>query len=210
MSGSHTGEARIVPVFDAAGLSRFPGNRHPLWWGVVGLILIELSVVSAFIAAYFYLAVNAPAWPPPGVEPPPLLWPSLNVVLLLASMGTMYWASWGINRGNQRILVWGVTLSVLLHGAVLVLRGLQMAAFPYRWDEHAYASIVWTITGFHFTHVASAIVGSAAVAVLAARGYFTRERQLAVIVDTLYWYFVSAVWVPFYLVLYWSPRLLQP
>ncbi|MGQ9371760.1 cytochrome c oxidase subunit 3 [Azospirillum sp. ST 5-10] len=201
-------DVRITPVVDVAGLSRFAGSRHPLWWGVLGLIAIELSVVTAFIASYFYLRVNAAHWPPPGVEPPPLLWASVNVGLLLASMVTMWWASWGINRGNQRVLVWGVSLSVLLHCLVLVLRGLEMARFPYRWDEHAYASIVWAITGFHFTHVASAIVGSAAIAVLAAMGYFTKERQLAVIVDTLYWYFVCSVWIPFYLVLYWSPRLL--
>ena len=69
--------------------------------------------------------------------------------------------------------------------------------------------MLWTITGFHYTHVVSAILGTAVVSVLAWRGYFTPERQLGVVVDTLYWYFVAAVFLPIYLVLYWVPRVLS-
>ena len=193
---------------DASDLTRFPQDKHPLWWGVVGVITIEMTVVATLIASYFYLQARADEWPPAGVEPLPLLWPTVNLVLLLASMGTMFWAGWGIRRGNQISLTLGVSASVLLACVVLVFRSIQLAEFDFSWDSHAYGSIVWTITGFHYTHVASAIVGSAAVAVLAGRGYFTKERQLGVIVDTLYWYFVSAAWIPFYVVLYWAPRLL--
>ena len=91
---------------------------------------------------------------------------------------------------------------------VLVLRSLELMAHDFAWDNHPYGSIVWTMTGFHFVHVVSAIVGTAAVTWLAWRGYFTRERQLGVVVDTLYWYFVAGIWIPLYLVLYWEPRLL--
>ncbi|HEV7368108.1 cytochrome c oxidase subunit 3 [Arenibaculum sp.] len=193
---------------DVAGFSRFAANRHPLWWGVLWLIMIELTVVSAFIVSYFYLMRSAEAWPPAGIEPPPLLWPSVNLALLLASMVTMWWASWGLNRDNRAVLIAGLSLSLLFHCTVLALRWREMQLFGFKWSDHAYGSIVWTITGFHFTHIASAIVGTAVVLVLAIRGYFNPERQLAVVVDTLYWYFVSAAWVPFYLTLYWAPRLL--
>jgi cytochrome c oxidase subunit I+III len=54
----------------------------------------------------------------------------------------------------------------------------------------------------------SAIVGTAAVTLLAWRGYFTKQRQLGVVVDTVYWYFVAGVWVPFYVVIYLTPRFL--
>lgn len=193
---------------DAAPLTRHLNDKHPLWWGVVGAVTIELTVAAALLASYFYLSFGAQDWPPPGTEPPPVLWPTVNLVLLLASMGTMYWAGWGIRRGNQRILTLGVSASVLLASMVLVFRSFELRAFTFNWNDHAYGSIVWTITGFHFTHVASAIVGSAAIAFLAWRGYFTQERQLGVIVDTLYWYFVCLAWIPFYLVVYWVPRLL--
>lgn len=199
---------RRIARIDVSGVTRFnPDQRAPLWWAVIGLITIEATVVGSFITSYLYLAAYAGPWPPAGLEPPPLLWPSANVVLLLASSVTMYWAGKGIRQGNKRQLAVGVSLSVLLAGIVLVLRTLEFIAFDFDWKSHAYGSLVWTLSGFHYVHVVSVVVGSAAVAVLAWRGYFTRERQIGVVVDTMYWYFVSLAWIPLYLTLYWVPRL---
>lgn len=199
---------RDVPTIDVSGLTRFAHRRHPLWWGIIMLVAIEMTVAANLIVTYAYLAARAPAWPPEGVEAPDLLWASVNVVLLLTSAGTMWWAGWGINRHNRAILTLGTGASVALASLVLVLRWINLADLRVQWTDGAYGAIVWTITGFHFIHVASAIVGTAIVTLLSARGYFTRERQLGVVVDTLYWYFVAGIWVPFYLVLYWVPRLL--
>lgn len=194
--------------FDAKDLTRFAPRTHPLWWGVLGVVTIEATVVATLIASYFYLRMNAAAWPPPGVDLPNPILPSINVALLLCSSGTMYWAGWGINKGSKFVLTLGTSASVALASLVLVLRSIELAALDFRWDSHPYGSIVWTMVGFHFTHVVSAIVGTAVVAVLAAFGYFTRERQLGVVVDTLYWYFVAGVWIPLYLVICWAPRIL--
>lgn len=199
---------RKLSAVDVSHLPRFnPDRRAPLWWGILGLISIEATVAGAFVASYFYLAVRAEAWPPPGLEAPPLLWPSVNLGLLLLSSVTMFWAGWGIRRGNRTILAVGVSLSVVLAFVVLVLRSLEFAALEYGWRDHAYGSIVWTISGFHYAHVASIVLGSAVVAILAWRGYFTPQRQIGVVVDTMYWYFVCIAWIPFYLTVYWVPRL---
>jgi cytochrome c oxidase subunit I+III len=194
--------------FDAGHLTRFAHRTHPLWWGVLGLVTIEATVVAALVASYFYLRMDAAAWPPPGVEPPDPILPSINMVLLLCSSATMYWAGWGINRDSKFVLTLGTGASVALASLVLVLRWVELSTLDFTWSSHPYGSIVWTMMGFHFTHVVSAIIGTAVVAVLAGFGYFTRERQLGVVVDTLYWYFVAAIWIPLYLVLCWSPRIL--
>lgn len=190
----------------------FPRNnsdqRHPLWWGVLGLITIELTVVAGFIVSYFYLRMGPPEWPPDGLEPPPLLWETLNTALLIASAAAIGWAGRGIARGSDRVLVIGLALAILLDSLVLVFRWLQFEAFTFRWDEHAYGSIVWTITGFHFVHVASAILGTAAIEVLALKGFWNEDRKRGVVIDTMYWYFVSFAWIPFYLTLYWTERVL--
>ncbi|TFL18362.1 cytochrome c oxidase subunit 3 [Jannaschia formosa] len=193
---------------DAAELSRFAPHDHPLWWGILGAVAIEAAVVANLLTSYFYLAAQAEAWPPDGVDPPALLWPTLVLFVLPLSSLTMWWAGKGSDAGRRRQLALGVTASVGLASLALVFRSIQIAEFDIRWDEHAYGSILWAVTGFHYTHVVSAIVGTAVVAVLAWRGYFTPERQLGVVVDTLYWYFVAGVFLPIYLVLYWAPRLL--
>lgn len=194
--------------YDASDLTRFAHRTHPLWWGILGVVTIEATVVASLIASYFYLRMDAGAWPPPGVEPPSLLLPTANAALLLISSGTMYWAGWGINRGNKLVLTLGTSVSVALACLVLVFRSIELWTLGFTWDSHPYGSIVWVMMGFHFTHVVSAIIGTAVVAVLAGIGYFTPERQLGVVVDTLYWYFVAGIWVALYLVLCWAPRVL--
>ena len=193
---------------DAAELSRLTPRTHPLWWGVAGAVAIEAAVVANLLTSYFYLMAQNDQWPPEGVDPPDLLWATIVLLILPLSSVTMWWAGKGADADRKRQLAWGVTLSCLLAGLALAFRGLQLAAYDIRWNEHAYGSILWAITGFHFTHVVSAILGTAVVAVLAWRDYFTPERQLGVVVDTLYWYFVAGVFVPIYLVLYWAPRWL--
>ncbi len=199
---------KTVVEIDAGQLDRLAPRSHPLWWGIAGAVAIELVVVANLLTSYFYLALENEAWPPEGVDPPELLWGSLVVVALVSSAVTMWWAGRGSDAGKRTQLALGVTASCLLATMALGFRGLQFAALDIRWDEHAYGSIVWVIAGFHFTHVVSAILGTAVVALLAWRGYFTPQRQLAVVVDTLYWYFVAGVSVPIYIVLFWVPRWL--
>ncbi|SDY87168.1 cytochrome c oxidase subunit 3 [Citreimonas salinaria] len=193
---------------DASELPRLTPHTHPLWWGVLGAVAIEAAVVANLLTSYFYLMAQNEVWPPEGVDPPDLLYATIVLFVLPLSSVTMWWAGRGSDRNRKTQLALGVTASVGLATLALVFRSFQIAAFDIRWDEHAYGSILWAITGFHFTHVVSAILGTAVVSILAWKNYFTSERQLGVVVDTLYWYFVAGVFIPIYLVLYWAPRWL--
>lgn len=199
----------VTTVID---VSRLPtlvaGSRAPIWWGMVMLLVIESAVVGTLITSYFYLRLGQPEWPPAGVDPPKLLLPTINTVILLASSVPMYLADHGISRGRTRQLFWGMVGSIVLGLVFLTLKVVEYSAVPYRWDDHAYGSIVWLIIGFHSAHVASVILKSLVVAVLARRGYFSARRLIGVQVNGLYWHFVVAIWVPLYLVLYWAPRLM--
>jgi cytochrome c oxidase subunit 3 len=209
----------VRSVVDVGDWSRFATkHHHPLWWGVLGLVVIEVTVVAGFLVSYFYLGVAqgarpelqslAAQWPPHGVRPLPLLYPSINVGLLLLCAASMFYAGLAMRKEQRGRLVASFVFCTVAGLAVLYLRWLQLQEFGFRWSEHAYGSMVWLLTGFHFAHVTSAVLGTAAIGVLCAVGYFGERRQLAVDVDTMYWYFVSFAFIPIYLVLYWVPRFL--
>src|SRR5436190_15876578 len=61
------------------------GYRSLMWWGTMGIVLIEGAAFALAIAAYFYFGTRAPHWPPDGVAPPALFWGGVNTILLLAS-----------------------------------------------------------------------------------------------------------------------------
>lgn len=184
-------------------------SRAPLWWAMVLLLVIESMVFGTLAASYFYLRMNQAEWPPAGVDPPELLLPTINTLLLLASSIPVYLADKGITEGKVRRLVWGMGVAAVMAILFLILKVIEYSDVSYSWDDHAYGSIVWLIVGFHSSHVLSVVGKTVVVAVLGARGYFNRERNLGVQINGLYWHFVVVVWIPMYAVIYWAPRLLE-
>lgn len=184
-------------------------SRGTLWWAMVLLVTIEGTVFATLATTYFYLRMGEPSWPPAGVDPPRLLLPTINTLILLTSSVPVFLGDRGITRGHQRRLVWGMTTAALLGALFLFLKYTEYRDVSYSWDDHAYGSIVWLIVGFHSAHVLSVVLKTIVVALLAWRGYFNEHRHLGVQINGLYWHFVVAVWLPLYVVLYWAPRWLD-
>lgn len=184
-----------------------PDHRATLWWGIIGLVVVETVVFATLVTAYFYLKMHHVEWPPAGTKPPELLLPVINVLVLLASSIPMHLADRGVKRDNQRMLRWGLVTSILLALLFLAIKVVEYSEVSYRWDTHAYASIVWTITGFHSAHVVALILKTTVISTMAFRGRFHSGDRLPVTVNGVYWHFVVAVWLPLFFVLYISPRL---
>ena len=196
-------------VIDVSRLSRYNfGSEAPLWWGFVGMIAIETTVIGSLVASYFYLKMGAVSWPPAGTEMPKVLLPTINTIILIGSSIAMHRADKSIDRGEQRHLIAGLIAGILLATVFLGIKAYEYSHVEYRWDTHSYGSIVWSISMFHAAHVLSVVLKTSMVAYLAVRGYFNQQRRLGVTVNGLYWHFVVTVWIPLYIVLYWSPRFL--
>ena len=181
------------------------GPAASIWWGIIGLVTIEIVVFGSLIVSYFYYKTNGVDWPPE--DPPSLLLPTINTGVLLASSFAISVADRGIRDGSQRRLRAGLLASVVLAVLFLVLKGFEFAEKPYRWDDHSYGSIVWTMLGLHALHVFSVLLKSCTMTVLAFKGYFSERSYVGVQVNGLYWHFVTAIWVPIYVTIYLSPRL---
>lgn len=196
----------------AIDVSRLPtlvsGRRATVWWGMVLLLGIETIVFGTLVVTYFYLRMFEPTWPPPGIDPPKLMLATINTGILLFSSVWMRYGDQAMMRGDARKLLIGITGAITLALVFITLKFIEYSDVPYRWDDHAYGSIVWLIVGFHTAHVMSLVLKSVVIAALAWRGYFDEHRYLGVEVNGIYWHFVVLVWLPLYAVLYWAPRLL--
>ncbi len=173
-----------------------------------GLVLIEATVFGCLIASYFYIRMDAPEWPPFGINPPQLLLPTISSLALFASSLPIHWADDAVERDDNKTLKWGLVAGLLLAILFLVLKFIEYSNVEYRWYSNNYGSIVWAIVGFHTTHVIALVLKTIIVLILAWRGYFTSERRLGVTIQGFYWHFVVIVWFPLYLVLYLAPRVL--
>lgn len=183
------------------------GPKSVVWWGMLGLLAIELVVFSGFIAMYFWLKLVNPSWPPEGIDRPDLLLPTINTGILIASGVAMVYAKRAIVKGNQLGLKVGQALALLLGIVFLVIKYVEYSGYGFDWSTHAYGSMVWTMTGFHTAHVISVVMKGFVVLAMGLRGMFRSDRHLAFEVSTIYWTFVVVIWLPLYFTMYISPRL---
>jgi cytochrome c oxidase subunit III len=184
------------------------GSRSLMWWGTMGIILIEGTVFALAIATYFFFRTRMATWPPDGVAPPDLLWGTANTVVLLASLIPNELAKRAGEQVNlRRVRVWMMVCLVFGAGFNAV-RVYEFRHLNVMWDHDAYGSIVWLLLGLHTTHIVTDFLDTAVLAALMFVGPIEERRFVDVEENTVYWYFVVLAWLPIYGVIYWAPRLM--
>jgi heme/copper-type cytochrome/quinol oxidase subunit 3 len=196
------------PAIDVSDLpTTAPGSRTPLWWGVVGMITIESTIFAMLAVTYFYLRGGASVWPPADVAPN-LLLRGVELGILLASAVPMIAVELAVKRRSLAGMRLWLGIATLLGLAFVALRFYQFHAMTFRWNSHAYGSIVWTILGMHTTHSIAASVENIVFMVLLFVGPLEERHLLDLRLNALYWYFVVLAWVPLFAILYLDPGLL--
>ncbi len=197
------------PVLDVSGLPTGAfGARSVMWWGVMGIVLIEGTVFGLAIGAYFFLRTRTPIWPPGGVAPPDLLWGTVNLAILFASLVPNELAKKAGERIDLRaVRIWLVVCLVFGVG-FNVVRVLEFMHLNVTWNHDAYGSIVWMLLGLHTTHIVTDVLDSIVLTVLMFTGPIEERRFVDVEENAVYWYFVVLAWLPIYGVIYWAPRLI--
>ncbi len=207
---STAGLPALQPVVDAARLpDQAFSHRNTIWWGVVGLITIEGVVFASLIASFFYLQSGRPDWPPAGTAPPELMLPTLATVLLLLSSVPMALADRALRHDRTGPLKWMPLVSVALALAFLGIKAYEYSHIGFRWNTHAYGSVVWTMIGFHTAHVMALVLKTMVVTALAWKGFFHARNRIGVTSNGIYWHFVVAVWLPLYATIYLASHWLR-
>jgi cytochrome c oxidase subunit 3 len=181
------------------------GHRSLMWWGTLGFIVIEGSTLFICVASYFYLRRNFSTWPPEHVFRPALLIPSIQAGLMLLSNIPMRWADRASSRMDVRGVRNGFVVCSVLAVIMTALRWFEFKSLNVRWDSNAYGSVAWATLTAHGTLLLLETAETMAFTVLLFKGPL-EERDLAGASDNaLYWYFMSGVWIPLYVIVFLSP-----
>src|SRR5689334_3667184 len=89
------------------------GSRSLVWWGTMGIVLIEGTAFATAIGAYLYLHTRVPDWPPDGVVAPDLLWGTVNTAILLVSLVPTELAKHAGERVDLRAVRLWMVVSIL-------------------------------------------------------------------------------------------------
>jgi cytochrome c oxidase subunit III len=205
------------PIIDVTDLpSTELDHRASIWWGNVLLLAIESTMFALLVGGYFYLRTNFGAWPPPHINGPYVLlnsvptlgWPGLNLALLVVSCAPMIWADRAALRMNTRHVTIALSACLVLSVVIIAIRFREFSAFHFRWDDNAYGSIVWTITGMHLLHLIVATAENVIMVAWIAMHGMDAKHARDVRVTAVYWYWIVGIWIPLWLLLFIGPRIM--
>jgi cytochrome c oxidase subunit III len=175
--------------------------------GLLGAFFFILSESMFFLAlflAYFYLRTDSRNWPFMLIRPA-LGLPIFNTALLAVSVIAIAWAEHGIARGDQRRLTIGVAVAAIFG---LLFMGIQSVEFAELMvtglapGGSSFGSSFFALLVFHVLRVFAGVSFMVIVLIRSLLRQFNRNRRAAVQACALYWYFIAAVWVVVFLLLF--------
>ena len=193
---------------DAASLPSYAfGDRSVMWWGTLGVMAIEGTVFALAVLVYFYVRTRVSEWPPGGPRPD-LLWGTINVGIMLASILPNAYTKRAAERLDLRGVRIGLVTCIVFAIAFIVVRVFEFPALNVRWDTNAYGSAVWMLLGLHTTHLVTDFLDTVVLGALMFTGPLEGRRFVDVSENAFYWYFVVGSWLTIYAVIYLAPFVL--
>jgi cytochrome c oxidase subunit 3 len=198
--------------------------------GMVWFIFSEVMFFACFFGALYYIrqislpelgsyeAMFTPyakftsAWPSAGplgdAFMPMHAWgiPAINTMLLLTSGATLTWAHWGLIKGKQSQLTWGLALTVALG---MTFMGFQVYEYAHAYAEMGltlgagvYGATFYILTGFHGLHVTLGTIMLMVMLGRGMKGHFSEHNHFAFEAVAWYWHFVDVVWLILFVFVY--------
>jgi len=198
--------ARRGDLLDVSNLPSYGfGTRSLMWWGNVGMCAIEGTAFAFMIVVYFYLRSLAHTWPAGG-SAPDLFWGTINLLMILASAIPNYYADRAALDHDLPKVRLMLVLGVLFGLALCGVRALEFTALNVRWDDSAYASVVWMLLGLHTFNLVTDVVDTVVLTAVMFKQPLEGKRFVDVAENSGYWVFIVLTWIPIYAVVYWGPR----
>lgn len=193
-------------VIDVSTLPRGTADsRALLWWGNLGMMVIEGTMFMMLIATFLYLRMKNLDWPPATVPMPDMLLPTVNFVLILLVPVPAFLVDRAALNGNVPAARIGLGICILMGIAMMVIRAINLTNLGFKWSDHAYGSIVWSAIGFHAFHLLAATAETSLLFVYSLVRPIVKKQLLDIRCLAVYWYFVTLMWIPFYFFVYVQP-----
>jgi heme/copper-type cytochrome/quinol oxidase subunit 3 len=189
-------------------------HTSPIWWGNLLLLFIETTMFALLVGTYFYLRMNFTHWPPVRSDlglyrtDPDLGFATTNLLVLIVSCAPMWMVDRACLRMDRRVVQIGMTVMVLIGFVTIALRFFEFSGLKFRWDDNAYAAIVWTTLGMHLLHLITGTSENLVMTLWVWLKGLDLKHARDVRVGAVYWYWIAGIWIPLYAIIYFGPRWL--
>ncbi len=150
--------------------------------------------------ANWQLRSGAISWPPPGVEPLPVILPTIATIALALSAVLARSASRAIKDDQQAAFATRWQLALVLGTVFIILIAYEWVIIPY---SAVYSDVFRMMTGFHGFHAVVISLFMLSVYRTSRTGVYGSANFWQIEGATSLWDFVLVAWLLFYIVLYW-------
>lgn len=190
---------------DVSGLPSYAfGRRDPRWLAVMLLMAIEGSVFGLMIFAYFYARTGLQVWPPTGPGSRELWLGAAVLGTLAASAATTHLINLAAYKADLKSAARWLLITTCLSLLALLLRAVELAGLPFRWDSNVFGSLFWGALSLHTMHLLAGAVENGLFLALLYKGPIEKKHLVDLEINGLYWYFVVLSWIPLYAIFYWD------
>ena len=172
--------------------------------GMLMLIGAETMFFAGLIGAYVVFRFGSRVWPSGHLYlPVGITW--VNTVFLLFSCYTMLRAMRCLKAGRQQSFVRWLAVTALLGSIFLGVQGsewLNLVHDGLTISTGMYGATFYTLIGCHGLHVLVAVLWLCIVLFQARHGRFSQQNHIGVEICSMYWYYVGAVWVVLFPLVY--------
>jgi cytochrome c oxidase subunit 3 len=177
---------------------------EPALLGMMLFIISEIMVFGAFFTAYFFIRIVAEGhtWFPIDGKELPVAVAGVNTAILVSSSLTLHWAQTSIKNGNRFGLQAGMAATFLLGLTFLFIQINEYVHIGFAPQDHAQATIFFSLTGLHGAHVTIGLILLGMVTIRAFKGHFSPEEHHGVEIPGIYWHFVDVMWIVVYTTIY--------
>lgn len=175
--------------------------------GIVMYIATDVLLGIMFFITYIWLRQynTNNLWFPKGVTAPSsteMLWPTIALVV---SAGAYIVAQLAVRYDMHLLFRIATLVALLIVLGVLVWEIISMGRLPFTQTDGSFASSYLLLLGYHIVHLAVATIVGLGITIRAFRGLYNARSHVGVDVVGVWWY-----WIVAYAVLFWLLVLMQP
>ena len=173
--------------------------KNLLWLGIVGMVMLFGGFTSAYVVRH-----EKGEWLQ---FPIPAIFYFSTATILLSSL-TLTWAQNAIKNNNPDRLKIGVlvTFAVALLFVYLQFAGWKQLIFSHIYltgpGSSASGQFFYILTFMHLLHLIGGVIALIVVSIKALRVRYSAADYLGVQLASIYWHFLTVLWVYLFLFLY--------
>ncbi len=119
-----------------------------------------------------------------------------------------YYAGEAAKRDDRSGMLLGMISNVVLGVVFLAMRFAELKTVNFTWSTDVHGSIFWSILVIHTLDAVGDLLYTMVLIAAVALGRYGQRERVGVHADSVVWFFIIFMWLPFYVVAYGGPYLL--